>query len=1047
MDKRIFLHPDNIYRPIPFWSWNDQLEPQRIIDQAEAFAAVGMGGYFMHARPGIRTPFLSEEWFAAIDAAVQTAQEHGLQAWIYDECSYPSGFAAGLVPRNHPHLTQKYIRCYVLGGKEQAVMPEQGYLQLLGLYAVSAAGYRPWRWNQALSNDEIVIKIVVEQAQPSSWLNGTPYVDTLHPESGKAFIAAAYEPYAQRYAKYFGSLIPGVFTDEPYFGTEAGDRALPWTPGLTAIYQEEYGEHLIERLPELFLQVGDYTVTRTRYWRLVTELFTNNWLRPIYAWCERHNLQFTGHLWEHVLAPHYQGSMMAPLEYMHMPGLDLLGRDANEARRPQSELPRQIGNVHMVKTVSSVAHQLGRKRVLSETYGGCGWDATFEMQKRYADWEFALGVNFLNQHLSHYSLRGYRKHDYPISFQAYQPWWPWYKQLSAYFGRLSYALSQGEYQAELLVLHPMSTIWANWQPPIHGVPQDMSACTQDTVQVSALLEQLTKELAAANWGFDFGDELLLEKYWGLGFTGTGRPLFQVRRMKYQAIIVPGCVNLLANTKTALELFMDLGGKVWFIAPWPRLVDGRAESDAWLPAQCCVETTTDLLAQLEEQVKADRLSPSVRCSTSTPSQPIYHITRRTDKGRLVFLSNIGTQAHLKEQVRLSGIGTVQRWDLMTGQVETLPASEINGGMQVELDFAYGESHLLYLTAENDAKAKQAGAAQPSADQPGLHHPRQVAKTKELASSWRFQRQDPNVALLDRCTYRIGDGPWSEPVFTQQAVYNLRRRYGLTTNPFRDVQPWLKHPAGAPRMPDTISLRYVVQSQLPPPSHLWLVLEDAHDYTITINGHVVDDSSLREPSEWWLDPAFTRIPIHHLWREGKNVIRLQCRFHADLALEPAILLGDFAVYLYDGQSLILQPEPETLQSGSWVEQGYPFFVGKAIYRQQVRLTPGDLAQRIWLDCSDLPNMVKVYCNGHEVGLLSRQPYRAELTPWLHAGENDIELLVANSLHNVFGPLHTPNLPEIVGPPQYTYDPSWTPEYHLVKDGIAAQVRLLFAPRSNG
>ena len=60
---------------------------------------------------------------------------------------------------------------------------------------------------------------------------------------------------------------------------------------------------------------------------------------------------------------------------------------------------------------------------MSETYGAGGWDLTFADQKRIGDWEYALGVNFLNQHLSYATIMGARKRDHPLSFSDHEPWW------------------------------------------------------------------------------------------------------------------------------------------------------------------------------------------------------------------------------------------------------------------------------------------------------------------------------------------------------------------------------------------------------------------------------------------------------------------------------------------------------------------------------------------------------------------------------------------------------------------------------------------------
>ena len=107
----------------------------------------------------------------------------------------------------------------------------------------------------------------------------------------------------------------------------------------------------------------------------------------------------------------------------------------------------------------SAANQAGRKRTLSETYGGGGWDMDFKKYKRLVDWQGVLGVNFVNQHLSYYSLKGVRKFDYPPSFSYHEPWWNSYNKMGDYIGRISMAMSAGEQQNKILVLQPNTTAW------------------------------------------------------------------------------------------------------------------------------------------------------------------------------------------------------------------------------------------------------------------------------------------------------------------------------------------------------------------------------------------------------------------------------------------------------------------------------------------------------------------------------------------------------------------------------------------------------------
>ena len=83
----------NRYRPIPFWSWNDKLDPEELRRQIRSMRAASMGGFFMHARGGLETEYMSEEWFTAIKASIEEAKAQGMNAWCYDENGWPSGFA------------------------------------------------------------------------------------------------------------------------------------------------------------------------------------------------------------------------------------------------------------------------------------------------------------------------------------------------------------------------------------------------------------------------------------------------------------------------------------------------------------------------------------------------------------------------------------------------------------------------------------------------------------------------------------------------------------------------------------------------------------------------------------------------------------------------------------------------------------------------------------------------------------------------------------------------------------------------------------------
>lgn len=46
----------------------------------------------MHARSGLLTEYLSEEWMQCIEVCAEEAQKLDMKAWFYDENGWPSGF-------------------------------------------------------------------------------------------------------------------------------------------------------------------------------------------------------------------------------------------------------------------------------------------------------------------------------------------------------------------------------------------------------------------------------------------------------------------------------------------------------------------------------------------------------------------------------------------------------------------------------------------------------------------------------------------------------------------------------------------------------------------------------------------------------------------------------------------------------------------------------------------------------------------------------------------------------------------------------------------
>ena len=108
--RETFRNPGPEFRSAPFWAWNSAITREGVREQVPVFAAMGYGGFFIHSRPGLATPYLSREWFDRVRDAVDAAEKAGLKAWLYDEDRWPSGTAGGFLTAERPDHAATELR-------------------------------------------------------------------------------------------------------------------------------------------------------------------------------------------------------------------------------------------------------------------------------------------------------------------------------------------------------------------------------------------------------------------------------------------------------------------------------------------------------------------------------------------------------------------------------------------------------------------------------------------------------------------------------------------------------------------------------------------------------------------------------------------------------------------------------------------------------------------------------------------------------------------------------------------------------------------------
>jgi len=998
--SEFFKSPPKEYRTAPLWVWNDQMSPQIIDRMLIDLKDKGFGGAFVHPRPGLITEYLSEEWFELFRYSVEKGLELGLNIWIYDENSYPSGFAGGHVPAQMP---ESYNQGQGLKMTSYQILPDTisaHYICLLksgNEFLDITSEIADYFGN---SGQFYVFQKTYYRKSP--WYGGFSYVDLLVPGVTQKFQETTMQGYEKVAGDQFGKTVPGVFTDEPEIPTSGGIR---WTPDLFDVFQKKWGYDLKMNLPSLYEEVGDWKKIRHNYIETLLQMFIDRWAKPWFEYCEQNNLDWTGHYWEHGWPSLNQGGdNMAMYAWHQMPGIDMLFNQFNETS------PRaQFGNVRAVKELRSVANQLGYKRTLCETYGGGGWEVTFKDLKRLGDWTYVLGVNFMNQHLSHSTLKGARKYDYPPVFTYHSPWWQHYKILNDYFGRLSVVLSYGEQINDILILEPTTTLW-NYYSYAKG--------DETLEKIGQEFQSMVTRLEKAQVEYDLGSENIIKNK---GKIENGK--FIVGHREYSTAIIPPLVeNIEKNTFELLVEFVKQGGKIITFSI-PERISGELNSKV---AEFFKSNSSSiiLLNQLDEDNLSNHFkNPEIQFSNRVGGN-LYHHRRKYKDGQLVFLVNSSLEEQTEGRLEIKGKSAVEM-DAFTGELKSFPFSASEGDITLNYKLFPAGSLLLFISNEDIRDSKLT-------EKP----------TKEII----IENDNPltiyplreNALKIDFLDLQIGEKEFNN-IYFSKASDIVFSEYGFQGNPWNHSVQYKSQIVDQ----DTFStggflVRYSfdVNGNVSG-NDIKICAERPEIFHVKVNGSSVFPLS----GKWFLDKDFPLYDISKLVKNGKNVVELEVNPMSVFAeIEPIYVVGDFSVLPKDTGWFIDMKKPE-LELGSWKNQGLPFYSWEVSYKKTFKTSDKSKFYKI-----SIPNwhgtVSEVWVNNQFAGLVGFEPYEFDISEFIKSGKNDIELRITGSLKNLLGPHFKNPAHGLAGPGHWKNVERDIPgeEYQMMDYGLFENFKLI-------
>ncbi len=753
MDEKDFRHPEHKKEydeaQVPLWFWNDKLEKAELEHQMKLMTEAGITCNAPHARTGFVGGYLDKEWMEHINTVIEYKKQNGERLWIYDEFNWPAGTANGQVTK-HEEYREKYLQLQrflvpantrfrrqpgsIRPSKLSAAEAMENYkgekFRIQNLFCYDAETMEPidtsrfqpggepgvlfsmaeFDFELLRDRDTVVYeaRVMMEPYSEGGELNP----DYLNAEATKLFVEKTYEEYYRHFSEAFGNVITAGFNDETRFC-----HAFPWSDVLLEEFERRKGYKLEEHLPDLVIPGVEAGRTRCDYYDVIADLYRENYHSVIKKWCEEHQIDYCPHLLgEETMSGHvrFSGDFMRQLRAVSRPGVDHLGKG--------------IGSLN-IKFAASAAEIYGKRGLVCEVFAACGWDLTFEEYTRMISWLYSQGVQTITNHGFFYSIRDFRKHDWPPS-QFFQ-WSGWNRmaEANAMCRRVYGMLSESVRQTDVLVYHPIETFWLHYladQGFTHGYHRG-----------PVILDERAAEL-------DRKEQLLLNGLleYNLDFTvlpGDGVGNFEIEDerfvnwvtgLEYRSFILPMCEIIPLSLAQLLDEFTLQGGRLCIIDTIPqyglqRAADGeirsifqRIKERASVKFVHDVEEIQDIVDWLKEGAAPDmRIISGINyCKNTQKHYPDWIIDPYIHTGEDLegiswckFLNGsqkiyyfINFMKEEQELVAEVGSGTApELWDTFTGEisaVEILHQSSAGNGPEYRIKFILPCNYGVFLVTD-------------------------------------------------------------------------------------------------------------------------------------------------------------------------------------------------------------------------------------------------------------------------------------------------------------------------------------------------------------
>ena len=315
---------------IAFIAMTGNIDREHLKKTMEGYHRVGINDVMIYPRTGLDLDYMSEDWRDALSFCIEYAKNNDMRVWLYDELNWPSGIC------NHQVLyadDNNYAKRFVVeDGKvsvvqvgfvwDKSVWPFAGVgNDLSDLFKDKTRYFK--RIFDPVTGELLDTKYGLEITDKE---RSTP-VNLVGFDAVDCFIKSTHEKYYEWFGEYFGTIIPGVFTDEPSFKHIKGRSEHPFFlhyDGIIEDYKNTYGDDFLTDMVNHTKNLPDNNFEQ-RHLELCAKRFKATFIDHIRQWCNAHNLKYTGHMVcdDSVTDSIYaNGNILHTLSGFDIPGVD-----------------------------------------------------------------------------------------------------------------------------------------------------------------------------------------------------------------------------------------------------------------------------------------------------------------------------------------------------------------------------------------------------------------------------------------------------------------------------------------------------------------------------------------------------------------------------------------------------------------------------------------------------------------------------------------------------------------------------------------------------